>query len=144
MESIPSRPPDGSTTRTRVPRAVLLGVGWTCVVLGLIGVVVPGLPTTSFLIIAAWCFIRSSESAYRWLLENRLLGPYLRDYLSGSGMPRASKVIAMTAMWTACSISAFLVPSPIGKAAIIGCAVIGSYLILIRTPTAPGREADTV
>ncbi|MDP2401161.1 MAG: DUF454 family protein, partial [Actinomycetota bacterium] len=52
---------DISQNRSRVPRPVLLGIGWACVALGLVGIVVPGMPTTTFLVIAAWCFIRSSD-----------------------------------------------------------------------------------
>ncbi len=121
---------------SRVPRPVLLAIGWSSVALGLIGVVVPGLPTTTFLIIAAWCFIRSSDSAYRWLLAHRVLGPYVRDYLSGKGMPARSKVIALAMMWTACVSSAwFFIPNLFGKIAVLSCAVIGTYIMLVRVPT---------
>jgi hypothetical protein len=104
------------------------------------------MPTTTFLIIAAWCFIRSSDRAYSWLLEHRILGPYVRDYLSGKGMPARSKVIALTMMWAACGSSAwFFIPNVFGQVAVIACAVIGTYVMLVRVPTrAPDIEAPTV
>ena len=122
--------------RRRMPRPVLLGIGWTCVGIGFVGVFVPGLPTTTFLLIAAWCFLRSSDRAYNWLLGHRVLGPYVRDFLSGKGMPMRSKVIAFTAMWLTCGTSAvFFVDNHYVKAAIIGCAVIGT-VVLARVKTA--------
>ena len=65
--------------------ALLIGGGFF-VALGVAGVFVPLLPTTIFLILAAWCFTRSSATAYRWLLNSKLLGKYLRFYLSGGTM----------------------------------------------------------
>jgi uncharacterized membrane protein YbaN (DUF454 family) len=119
----------------RVPRSLLLVLGWACVVLGFVGVFVPGMPTTVFLLVAAWCFYRSSERAHAWLLEHRVLGPYVRDVLSGKGMPLRSKLIAIAVMWLACGTSAwFFVPVVWAKAAVLACAVIGSYFVL-RVPT---------
>ena len=144
MASTPTRTSGQAEQHSRIPRPILLGIGWTSVALGLIGVVVPGLPTTTFLIIAAWCFVRSSERAYAWLLEHRILGPYVRDYLSGKGMPVKSKVIALTMMWLACSTSAyFFVPNRFGQAAVMACAVIGTYLVLVRVPTRVSENPAT-
>jgi uncharacterized membrane protein YbaN (DUF454 family) len=138
------------TAKHRIPRPVLLGLGWTFVVLGFIGVFVPGLPTTVFLLVAAWCFYRSSERAHAWLLEHRILGPYVRDFLSGKGMPVRSKVIAIAVMWLACGSSAwFFVPVIWAKAVVLACAVIGTVVVLrVRTcapegapePAGPGTR----
>jgi uncharacterized membrane protein YbaN (DUF454 family) len=120
---------------TRIPGAVLFALGWLCVVLGFVGVFIPGMPTTVFLLVAAWCFFRSSPRAHTWLLEHRVLGPYVRDVLSGKGMPLRSKLIAIAVMWLACGSSAwFFVPVVWAKAAVLACAVIGSYFVL-RVPT---------
>ena len=64
----------------RIPRPVLVVVGVAAVVVGAVGVVVPLLPTTPFLLLAAACFMRSSDRLYRWLTRNRLLGDYIRNY----------------------------------------------------------------
>jgi uncharacterized membrane protein YbaN (DUF454 family) len=130
---------------SRIPRPVLLGAGWVCVVLGFIGVFIPGMPTTTFLLVAAWCFYRSSERAHTWLLENRLLGPYVRDFLSGKGMPLRSKVIAISAMWLACGTSAwFFVPVVWGKALVLGCAVIGTVVVVRVRPRAGVEAPETL
>jgi uncharacterized membrane protein YbaN (DUF454 family) len=131
----------GAPHGARIPRSLLLVLGWTCVVLGFVGVFVPGMPTTVFLLVAAWCFYRSSERAHAWLLEHRVLGPYVRDVLSGKGMPLRSKLIAIAVMWLACGSSAwFFVPVVWAKVAVLACAVIGSYFVL-RVPT---RVAERV
>jgi uncharacterized membrane protein YbaN (DUF454 family) len=120
----------------RIPRPLLLALGWACVAAGSVGVFVPGVPTTVFLLVAAWCFFRSSPRAHTWLLEHRLLGPYVRDFLSGKGMPARSKVIAIGVMWLACGSSAwFFVPVVWAKVTVLACAVIGTVMVL-RVPTA--------
>jgi uncharacterized membrane protein YbaN (DUF454 family) len=128
---------------SRIPRPVLLGLGWTCVVLGFIGVFIPGMPTTTFLLVSAWCFYRSSERAHVWLLGNRLLGPYIRDFLSGKGMPLRSKVIAISVMWLTCgSSAAFFVHAIWAKVLILSCAVIGTIVVVRVRATRPASAPD--
>ncbi len=67
--------------------------------LGVIGIFVPGWPTTIFLIIASYFYIRSSEKLYMWLINNRLLGIYIKNYLSGKGMPLKAKLLSIFIMW---------------------------------------------
>jgi uncharacterized membrane protein YbaN (DUF454 family) len=136
---------DGGSGTSRIPRPVLLGLGWLCVALGFTGVFVPGLPTTIFLLVAAWCFYRSSDRAHAWLLEHRILGPYVRDVLSGQGMPVRSKVVAIIIMWVACGSSAwFFVPVMWAKVVVMACAVAGTVAVL-RVPgrrPVPAESAD--
>jgi uncharacterized membrane protein YbaN (DUF454 family) len=129
----------------RIRKGALLALGWLCVGLGFVGILLPGVPTTIFLIVAAWCFIRSSERAHAWLLQHRILGPYVRDFLSGKGMPLSSKVVALTMMWLACGTSAWLfVNSTWGKAVVLTCAAIGTVAVL-RVPTRiAGKAPDAV
>ena len=67
--------------------------------IGLIGIVVPGLPTTVFMILAASCFFRSSESLYRWIVQNKLFGQHVKNYRLGLGIPKKAKKAAYTFMW---------------------------------------------
>ena len=77
-------------------RILWVVLGSFFVVIGGIGVVVPGLPTTLFLILAAACYIRSSQKLYDWLISNKTFGPYLKDYREGKGIPKKAKILAVS------------------------------------------------
>jgi len=78
---------------------LLIIAGTIFVILGIMGIFLPVLPTTPFLLLAAACYFRSSDRFYRWLLNNRILGTYIRNYLEGKGMPLKSKVITLVFLW---------------------------------------------
>ena len=69
------------------------------VAMGVVGIFVPGWPTTIFLIIASYFYIRSSKRLYEWLINNKLLGVYIKNYLLGKGMPFKAKIISLSTMW---------------------------------------------
>lgn len=69
------------------------------VFLGVVGIFLPLLPTTPFLLLAAALYVRSSERLYSWLLHQRLLGPYLRNFMERKAIPLHAKVIAISMMW---------------------------------------------
>ena len=73
--------------------------GTICVMLGAIGIVLPILPTTPFLLAAAACYYKSSERMHRWLLNNKWFGEYIRNYTDGKGLTRKTKIIALTVLW---------------------------------------------
>lgn len=91
-------------------RVVLLGVGWLAIVLGVLGIFLPLLPTTPFLLLAAGCFARSSERFYQWLVEHPRLGPWFRGYLDGQGIPLKAKLYSIALMWISIGISCWIVP----------------------------------
>lgn len=74
---------------------ILLTVGWLFVTLGALGMVLPVLPTTPFLIVAAACFARSSTHFYDWLIGNRIFGPLIKTWRQTRSIPRRSKVLAI-------------------------------------------------
>ena len=84
--------------KSTVLRYLLLVIGFIFVAVGFIGVLVPGLPTTVFMIMAAWCFAKSSPRFERWVLQLPGIGKFVQDHRSGLGMPRKSKIIAITMM----------------------------------------------
>lgn len=102
--------PQQRQTRNRVWRYVLFACGCLSVVLGVIGIFLPVLPTTPFLLLAAACFARSSQRFYLWLVLHPRLGPWVRDYLEGQGIPRKGKVWALILMWSSISFSIWIVP----------------------------------
>ena len=86
-------------------RGAWLALGFVCVGLGSLGVIVPGLPTTVFFLAAAGCFSRSSPRFERWVLELPGVGPMVRDARAGLGMRRRSKLMAITMIWAAIGVS---------------------------------------
>jgi len=74
-------------------RIVLLVLGWICVSLGFIGIFVPGLPTTIFLIIALWAFTKSSKKLRFWLLNHKRFGPILRNWQEHKVVPLRAKIL---------------------------------------------------
>ncbi|KQQ33757.1 hypothetical protein ASF61_11985 [Duganella sp. Leaf126] len=77
----------------------LILVGWLAVALGVLGIFLPLLPTTPFLLLASACFARGSARMHHWLQTNRVFGSYLRDYENGHGMPLRAKVWVLIFMW---------------------------------------------
>jgi len=85
--------------RTTAKRRLLIGAGTLFTGLGIIGVFIPILPTTPFLLLAAACYMRSSERFYQWLINNRIFGAYVRNYIEGRGMPVRTKIFTILLLW---------------------------------------------
>ncbi len=116
-------------------RWLLLGLGVLSVGLGVVGIFVPVLPTTPFLLLAAFCFARSSDRFLRWLLDNRWFGSYVRNYREQRGMALRDKVLTILALWMGIGVSGFLaVPSLWGRGGLLLiAAAVTIHLTRIRT-----------
>jgi uncharacterized membrane protein YbaN (DUF454 family) len=79
-------------------RPLFLILGWLMVGLGAVGVVIPGLPTVPFLLLALWAFSKSSEKFHDWLYNHPSLGPPLRDWREHGAIPRRAKILAVATM----------------------------------------------
>ena len=79
-------------------RTILISLGLLCVGLGFIGVFVPGIPTTIFLIIALWAFTKSSEKLRHWLLNHKRFGPILNNWQEHKVVPRRAKILMVALM----------------------------------------------
>lgn len=124
--------------RRGVARWAWLALGWTAVALGAVGIVVPGLPTTGFFVLAASCFARSSPRFECWVLSLPKIGPLVRDHRAGLGMPRGAKVAAIAVMTAAVVASAaFALRSPVARAVVVGAGVVGVWYVGWRVPTRP-------
>jgi uncharacterized protein len=129
-------------------RLVFLTCGFVAVGLGTVGIVVPGLPTTGFFVLAAACFARSSPRFERWVLDLPGVGPMVRDHRAGLGMPRRAKVVAIAMMLTACTLSSWALGSPVAAAVVLGAGAVGTWYIGWRVPTrevvlAPRQRAES-
>ncbi len=89
---------DRARFRNPLARVAFVVLGLLALGLGITGFIVPGLPGTVFLLIAAWMFSLSNERLYNWMLTNRWFGSTLADYRAGLGMPRKIKIIAISSM----------------------------------------------
>ena len=79
-------------------RIILISLGWLCVGLGFIGIFVPGIPTTIFLIIALWAFTKSSKKLRNWLLNHKRFGPILNNWQQHKVVPRRAKILMVVLM----------------------------------------------
>ena len=117
-------------------RWILFGAGWVAVAIGSIGVIVPGLPTTVFFIIAASCFARSSPRFERWVLNLPRIGPMVRDYRAGLGMSRRAKGWAVGTMIVFAGLGVFLAVEHFLIIGVIALLVaIGAWYVVFRVPT---------
>ncbi|WP_028240995.1 YbaN family protein [Stutzerimonas azotifigens] len=125
--------------RNPVLRYVLLAIGTLSVVCGVVGIFLPVLPTTPFLLLAAACFVRSSRRFYEWLVGHRVLGPLVRDYLEGNGIPLRGKVLAIGTMWISIGVSCWLVPLPWARAGmLVSATLVTVYILRQKTLRRPG------
>lgn len=92
-------------------RTLLILCGTLCVALGVVGMFLPVLPTTPFLLLAAVCYARSSERFYHWLLTNRWCGEYIRNYREGRGIPVKQKLFIILLLWLSIGYAAWFVVS---------------------------------
>jgi uncharacterized membrane protein YbaN (DUF454 family) len=125
-----------------VRRAVYAALGLMAVGLGIIGVFVPGLPTTVFVIAASYLFARSSPQLEAWLERNRWLGPSLQRFRQTRGMPRTAKALALVTMWTGLGISLPVLAAvgPGVQLLVLAMGVVGTVTILFFVRTTVARQ----
>jgi hypothetical protein len=125
-------------------RLIYLVLGWCAVAIGLAGAFLPGLPTTVFVLVASYCFSRSSPRFERWLRENRWLGPSLQRFASTGGMSPSTKRSALTAMWVAVLLSSAVLLEMHWAAAAgtLALGAVGTVSILFGVRTAPTSNSQ--
>jgi uncharacterized membrane protein YbaN (DUF454 family) len=115
-------------------KIVLVTLGCLFMVLAVLGVFLPLLPTTPFLLLASACFARSSDKLHNWLRTHGRFGRYLRDYEDGRGIPLRAKVLAMMMMWPSMSYSMYKVPF-VSLKVMLFLVACGVTVYLWRLPT---------
>lgn len=114
-------------------RYFLVTLGWVCICLAILGIFLPLLPTTVFLLIAAWCFARSSERFHQWLLNHPKLGPIIHNWQSNAGIARNVRNRAIIVLWISMMIS-MLIVAKWWVALILVCIGCGVSIYLLRLP----------
>ena len=120
--------------RSKISRIIWFMLGFTVMCIGLVGIVVPGLPTTPLMILAAACFAKSSQKFYDWIINNKMFGHHGKNYREGKGIPKKSKPIILGTMWIFV-LFAVLIAIPdsapaVSKITTLVLAVIGTIFIL--------------
>ena len=128
-------------TSARITRPVWTGLGAISLTLGAVGIPLPILPTTPFLILAAYCFARGSPRMHDWLVAHALFGPSIRDWREQRAVSTAAKCAALGAMVLVLALSIFL-RVPIW-ALIIEGAILTSVAIFLLTRPAPTSAGNT-
>ena len=117
-------------------RPLFIFLGFVSLGLGMVGIVVPGLPTTPLVLLAAYFFSRISPRFHRCLLNNRVFGKYIRDYQQNPSISLRTKIISQLMMWSMILYSVFfLVDFFPAKISIILLGIVGFWYVVIHIPT---------
>lgn len=123
--------------KNRIVRALYMTGGTLSLALGIIGVFLPGLPTTPFILLSAALYAKSSEKLYNWLLNNKYLGPRIKNYQRRKGVPLKGKYKIIAFMLTMVLISSIIVAKVMAlKVIIISAGIIGALVVRFVVPTA--------
>ena len=116
-------------------------IGCLAVLLGILGIFLPLLPTTPFLLLASACFVRGSPRLHAWLLGNKVFGKYLSDFEQGRGIPRRAKITIIVLMWASLAYSMLRLQRT-GLTVLLLCIGVGVTIYLLRyVPTGAPRTA---
>lgn len=117
-------------------KVILIFLGTVSLCIGAIGVFVPGLPTTPFLLLTAGLYMRSSDKLHYWLISNKYIGSYITEFQTNRGMTWRVKLYSICTMWVMITISClfFITPSSV-KLLVAALGIIGSIVMGFIIPT---------
>ena len=99
--------------------------------LGFIGILIPGLPATPFLLLSAGCYVRSSDRLYNWLINHKIFGKYIKTFREHRALTKSTKNVSLVSMWIMIGISVFiLIQSMVLKFIILVAGIIGTVVVL--------------
>ena len=132
-----------SPDRRPILRFLFVATGTVCVVLGLVGLFLPLLPTTPFLLLAAACFARGSERAYGLLLSNRWTGPIITQWRDQRTIPQRAKWTAIVLVFIAFSLSVLFLPNCVYGYVLLFVVGAGLIVFLASLETRPRESSST-
>ena len=121
--------------KARIHKWFLITVGIISVGLGLLGVFIPVLPTTPFLLLAAGCFMRSSQRLYDWLIRHKWFGEYIRNYREYRAIPPRAKVVTLVLLWSVIGTAALFAVTLWWVRVLLGVVAVGVTLHLLHLKT---------
>ena len=125
----------------QVMKVLLIVIGSVSLVLGVLGIILPLVPTTPFLLLTAACYVRSSDRLYNWLMTNKWFGSYIRNYKAGRGIPLKAKISVLVMIWFSFLFSAFYIaPNLYLKAGFIFGACFFTVVMYRMKTLKPGDE----
>lgn len=118
-----------------IRKAFLIFAGTVCVGLGVLGMFLPLMPTTVFLLMAAYCYSKSSEKFHTWLLNNRLFGKYITNYKSGKGISLRQKASTIVTLWLSIGFSIWMLYGRFWLTLLMLAIAVGVtiHLVMIKT-----------
>jgi len=122
------------TRLSKFKKGLFVVAGTVSLGLGFLGIVLPVLPTTPFLLLSAACYYKGSERLHRWMLGNRLFGDYLRNYKEGKGIPPKTKILMLILLWSAVSFSVLFMLNNLIIQMILFAIAIGVSIHVIILP----------
>jgi hypothetical protein len=125
--------------RNKILKWILIAVGTIFLGFGIIGIFLPILPTTPFLLLAATCYARGSDRFYNWLIKNRVFGSYIDNYRRGKGIPMKVKIISIFLLWITILLSAILFIDTIWIKILLILIAIGVTIHLLTIRTFEGK-----
>ncbi len=120
----------------------MIAAGLLSVGLGIIGIVLPILPTTPFFLLAAYLFVRSSQKLYRWLLTHRIFGNYIRNYIQHKAISRGVKAFTLILLWGTIGFSIYLMSHLLWVQILLLIIAIGVSTHILRLRTMPKRNPN--
>ncbi|HBB92135.1 MAG TPA: DUF454 domain-containing protein [Bacteroidales bacterium] len=117
-------------------RYIMITAGTLCLMLGVVGIFVPGLPTTPFFLLTAGLYVRSSDRLYQWLISNRYIGTYIQNWQTEKGLTLKAKAGAVILMWIMITSSVlFFIDSLPVRGIVIVVGLIGTLVMGFIVPT---------
>ena len=120
---------------SKIKKGAYFVIGTLALILGIIGAFLPVLPTTPLILLAAWCYIRSSKEFYEWLISNERFGKTIEDYHRGRGITKNTKTRAIVMMWLMITISAYFFITSIPLIAFLYLIAVSVTIYIYRQPT---------
>jgi uncharacterized membrane protein YbaN (DUF454 family) len=117
-----------------VTKVLLNILGSFFLVVGILGIILPLLPATPFLLLASACYVRGSDRLHNWLMGNKYLGPYIVNIRDKRGMPVRAKVITLIVLWVSLLVSALRVHAVVLKPLLFVVGV-GVTILILRFKT---------